>query len=40
VPQDGLLAEFLLNQDISRDSTGAHDANVSGGVWKTASVAL
>jgi len=35
VPQDGLVAEFLLNQDIAKDSTGAHDANVFGGVWKT-----
>jgi len=35
VPQDGLVAEFLLNQDIAKDSTGAHDANVFAGVWKT-----
>jgi hypothetical protein len=35
VPQDGLVAEFLLNQDTAKDSAGAHTANVFGGVWKT-----
>jgi len=33
VPQDGLLAEFLLNQDIAKDTTGVHNANVFGGTW-------
>jgi hypothetical protein len=34
VPQDGLVAEFLLNQDIARDTTGTDNANVIAGVWK------
>ena len=34
VPQDGLVAEFLLSQDIVRDSAASHTANVIGGVWK------
>jgi hypothetical protein len=35
VPQDGLFAEFLLNQDTAKDSAGTHNASVSGGAWKT-----
>ncbi|HEY7338445.1 MAG TPA: LamG domain-containing protein [Bryobacteraceae bacterium] len=33
VPQDGLVAEYLLTKDVARDTTDAHDGIVVGGVW-------
>jgi concanavalin A-like lectin/glucanase superfamily protein len=36
VPQDGLVAEFLLTQDIAVDTTADHDGFISGATWITA----
>jgi hypothetical protein len=33
VPQDGLVAEYLLTQDIAPDNAGHHDGAINGGVW-------
>ena len=37
VPEIGLVAEYLLNQDIAVDSAGSHNGNVSFGSWVAAS---
>jgi hypothetical protein len=33
VPAAGLIAEYLLTQDIAQDSGGTHNGNISGGKW-------
>jgi Concanavalin A-like lectin/glucanases superfamily len=33
IPQDGLVAEYLLEQDIAPDTTGSHDGQIIGGLW-------
>lgn len=33
VPQQGLLAEYLLTQDIAPDTAGDHSGVISGGTW-------
>jgi len=33
VPQEGLVAEFLLTQDIAVDSTGLHNGVIVGATW-------
>jgi hypothetical protein len=33
VPQDGLVAEFLLTQDIAVDRTGRHNGAIAGASW-------
>jgi len=33
VPQDGLLAEYLLTQDFAVDSTGLHNGVIAGASW-------
>jgi hypothetical protein len=38
VPQVGLVAEYLLNEDtgdIARDTTSAHDGVIVGATWAT-----
>jgi hypothetical protein len=35
IPQDGLVAEYLLDRDISPDTTGLHNGLVIGGSWTT-----
>jgi hypothetical protein len=32
-PQDGLVAEYLLTQDIAPDNAGNHDGAIEGGTW-------
>ncbi len=36
VPQEGLVAEFLLTQDIAVDTTADHDGIISGATWISA----
>jgi hypothetical protein len=33
VPQDGLVAEYLLRQDIALDSTSLHNGFIMGASW-------
>jgi hypothetical protein len=33
VPQDGLVVEYLLGQDIALDSTGLHNGIITGASW-------
>jgi len=33
VPQDGLVAEYLLTQDIAQDTADSHNGIISGGTW-------
>jgi len=33
IPQDGLVAEYLLEQDIAPNTTGLHDGQILGGLW-------
>jgi hypothetical protein len=33
IPQDGLVAEYLLEQDIAPDTTGLHNGQIIGGLW-------
>ncbi len=33
VPKDGLVAEYLLTQDIAKDSAGNNDGAISGAIW-------
>jgi hypothetical protein len=33
VPQTGLVAEYVLTQDIAPDTAGNHDGVISGGDW-------
>ena len=33
VPQDGLVAAYLLQQDVAVDSAGAHDGSIVGATW-------
>lgn len=33
VPQDGLVAEYLLGRDIALDSTGLHNGVIAGATW-------
>jgi hypothetical protein len=33
VPQDGLVAEYLLTHDIAQDTANSHDEIVSGATW-------
>ena len=35
IPQDGLVAEYLLEQDIAPDTASQHDGQVVGGLWTT-----
>ena len=35
IPQDGLVAEYLLEQDIAPDTASQHDCQVVGGLWTT-----
>jgi Concanavalin A-like lectin/glucanases superfamily len=35
IPQDGLVAEYRLEQDIAPDSAGLHDGQIVGGTWTT-----
>jgi hypothetical protein len=35
IPQDGLVAAFLLSHDTAPDSVGGHDGQVNGGTWTT-----
>ncbi len=35
VPQDGLVAEYLLTQDIAPDTAGNHSGTIYGGIWAT-----
>jgi hypothetical protein len=35
IPQDGLVAEYLLEQDIAPDTACQHDGQVVGGLWTT-----
>lgn len=37
VPQAGLVAEYLLSQDIAVDSAGSHNGAINSGSWLTAS---
>jgi hypothetical protein len=32
-PQDGLIAEYLLGQDIALDSAGSHNGVIAGATW-------
>lgn len=34
VPQDGLVAEFRLNQDVAVDGTGQHNGVIEGATWQ------
>ncbi len=36
VPQEGLVAEYLLTQDVAPDTAGGHDGTIFGGTWATA----
>ncbi len=36
VPQEGLVAEYLLTQDVAQDTAGGHDGTIFGGTWATA----
>jgi hypothetical protein len=33
VPQDGLVAEYRLDQDVALDTTGLHNGRIVGGLW-------
>ena len=33
VPEDGLVAEYLLGQDIALDSAGVHNGVIAGASW-------
>jgi hypothetical protein len=33
VPQDGLVAEYSLEQDIVPDEVGQHDGQIFGAAW-------
>lgn len=33
VPQDGLIAEYLLNQDVAPDTQGVHNGSIYGATW-------
>ncbi len=33
VPQDGLVAEYVLIQDVAPDTTGQHEGIISGATW-------
>jgi hypothetical protein len=33
VPHDGLVAEYLLRQDIAFDSVGLHNGFIAGATW-------
>jgi hypothetical protein len=33
IPQDGLVAEYLLELDFAPDTTGLHDGQIVGGLW-------
>jgi Concanavalin A-like lectin/glucanases superfamily len=35
IPQNGLVAEYLLEQDVAPDTTDLHDGQVVGGTWTT-----
>ena len=35
IPSDGLVAEYLLEQDVAPDTTDLHDGQVVGGLWTT-----
>ena len=35
VPQDGLVAEYRLDQDVALDTTGLHNGRIVGGLWMT-----
>ena len=35
IPQNGLVAEYLLEQDVAPDTTGLHNGQVVGGTWTT-----
>jgi hypothetical protein len=35
IPPDGLVAEYLLEQDIVPDTASQHDGQVVGGTWTT-----
>jgi hypothetical protein len=35
VPQDGLVAEYLLTQDVAQDTAADHNGIISGGTWKS-----
>jgi hypothetical protein len=35
IPPDGLVAEYLLQQDVAPDTTGRRDGQVVGGLWTT-----
>jgi hypothetical protein len=35
IPQNGLVAEYRLEEDIARDSAGLHNGQVIGGRWTT-----
>jgi hypothetical protein len=35
VPQDGLVAEYVLTQDIVPDATGGHNGIIHGATWIT-----
>jgi hypothetical protein len=35
IPPDGLVAEYLLEQDVAPDTAGLHDGQVVGGLWTT-----
>lgn len=37
VPQTGLVAEYLLSQDITVDSAGSHNGNIFSGSWVSVS---
>jgi hypothetical protein len=32
-PQQGLVAEYLLTQDVAPDTTGAHAGAITAGTW-------
>jgi hypothetical protein len=33
VPQDGVVAEYLLDQDIALDGAGLHNGVIAGATW-------
>jgi hypothetical protein len=35
IPQDGLVAEYQLEQNVATDTIGLHDGQVVGGLWTT-----
>jgi hypothetical protein len=40
VPQDGLVADYRLDQDVAIDTTHLHNGRIVGGLWAPASRAV